>query len=185
MDGDAATRRFFTALPVSGAFRDLCDALPRKGLEGRWITGADLHITIRFLGDIDPARLDDIDTALRRVKRPPFYVDIARLDLFENKSQSILYAKVESTRKLTTLCADITDLLTPLGFDFGTRPFVPHVTLARLNRGSAGAARAFIKKHARTVQGHWQAQKFALMASGPEGEKSSKYSMLREYALNG
>jgi 2'-5' RNA ligase len=128
---DPRTRLFVALpLPVQGA-RLLAD-LPRAGIDGKWSHPDDLHITLRFLGDLAPESLPDIKSALARVRRPPFGVEIAGLGFFDNKRGTVLYARVDSTRKMNALCGDITDALTPLGFDFSLRPFVPHITLARL-----------------------------------------------------
>ena len=176
-----AKTRLFVALPVSDPFRDLAAALPRQGLDARWTHPDDLHITIRFLGDIDPERAGQATEALERVRRPPFHVDIAGLDIFDNRRNTVLYARVESTRKLTALCGDVTDALAPLGLDFGARPFIPHVTLARLN-GQQGLE-SYIRRHAKAVTAHWQAASFALMRSSALDENGRHYNILSEYAL--
>ena len=176
-----AKTRLFVALPVSGQFRDIAAALSRRGLDARWTHPGDLHITIRFLGDVDPERAASVTEALIRVRRPPFYIDIAGLDIFDNRRNAVLYARVESTRKLTALCGDVTDALVPLGFDFGTRPFIPHVTLARL--GGQRGLETYIRRHAKAVTARWQAESFALMRSGPPNEKGIYYNILSEHPL--
>src|SRR5258708_6408999 len=92
---------------------------------------------------------DNPETARLFVALPvrglPLPVEAGGLGVYENRRQAVLHVRVDSTRKLTALCGDITDGLTPLGFDFGARPFVPHITRARL-KDSHGIGQ-YIEKH--------------------------------------
>jgi len=175
------TQRLFVALPVVPSFIKTFEALPRTGFNGRWTHGDDLHITIRFLGDVAEFRVPDIVAALRRVRRPAFHLDIRGLDVFHQDKQDVLYAKVEGMRKLMTLCADITDVLQPLHFDFGMRPYHPHVTLARLS--PTKALGPYIKKYERQVNAHWQVADFALMRSAHPDEKGRHYDIIETFPL--
>ena len=173
--------RLFVALPVPAGFVARLSSLPRKGLDARWNHDDDLHITLRFLGDLPSESTPAIEKALTRVRRPPFYVEVGGLGVFENRRQSVLYVRVDSTRKMTALCGDITDELTPLGFDFGMRPFVPHITLARLN--SSRGLSQYIEKNSENVSGRWEAGSFSLMRSGAADVAGRRYAILSHYPL--
>lgn len=177
----AETIRLFVALDVPGDLRTQLEKLPHKGLDAKWSHGGDFHITIRFLGDIDPARLPAIGEALSRVRRPAFGVEVRGLGQFDNRNQSILHAVVQSTRKMEALCADVTDVLTPLGFDFGPRLFIPHVTVARV-KGRA-ALDDYTARHGRLVAARWQAAAFHLMRSAPPDGAGRRYTVLHTYPL--
>jgi len=178
------TIRLFSALTVPPDLSAQLMALPHKGLDARWTNQDDFHITIRFFGDLDPASMDDIDEALSRVRRAPFGVEVNGLSYFENKRQSILHAALQSTRKLEALCADIGDVLTPLGFDFGTRPFVPHITVARV-QGGRGLA-AYTAHNGRKIAARWRATEFSLMcAAAPHAPTGAHYTVLKRYPLMG
>ena len=173
--------RLFVALAVPPDLREKLSALPHKGLDANWSHPDDYHITIRFLGDLAAERLPVIEQALSRVRRPPFGMEVGGLGVFANKNQSILHAQVPSVRKLETLCADITDVLVPLGFDFGLRPFVPHVTVARV-KGQRGLA-DYIARHGRLVAARWQAAEFHLMRSASPDGVGRRYTVLQTYPL--
>jgi RNA 2',3'-cyclic 3'-phosphodiesterase len=100
---------------------------------------------------------------------------------FDNPRQAVLYAHIDGTRKLNALCGDVTDVLTPLGFDFGIRPFIPHITLARLNdkRGIG----EYIERHDKFAHGQWRAESFSLMRSGGRDSRGRKYTALAQYPL--
>ena len=174
--------RLFTALTVPVDLRAQLAALPHKGLDAKWSHVEDFHITIRFLGDLEPERLPEIEQALSRVRRAPFGAEVQGLGVFENKHQSILHAKVQSVRKMEALCADITDELVPLGFDFGARAFVPHVTLARLKGASRGLD-AYMARHGRAIAARWQVLEFHLMLSASPDEGGRRYTVVHSYPL--
>ncbi len=176
------TVRLFTALPVPDDVKTSIGALSRKGLDGRWTAPDDLHITIRFLGDTEEERVPEIIEALSRVRRSPFHIEGQGLSAFYNKSQTVLYATVESTRKLTALCAEVTDALTPLGFDFGMRPYVPHITVARL-KSPPKKIEHYIKSHSRHLHYNWKATSFSLMQSAPPDEKDRRYRLIHKFPL--
>lgn len=175
--------RLFVALPVPDDVKALIGALSRKGVEGRWIAPDDFHLTIRFLGDIEQERVPDIIKALSRVRRAPFYVEGQGLSAFYNKSQTVLYAAMTSTRKLTALCTEVTDVLTPLGFDFGMRPYVPHLTVARL-KSPPKKVEHYIKSQSSRLHYNWQVTSFSLMQSAPPDEKERRYHTIHSFPLS-
>jgi 2'-5' RNA ligase len=184
LKGGDESGRYFVALPVSSVLTDQFEKLlhTRQGNEfkGRWSYPDDLHITLRFLGYVS-AQLDEIKEALERVKRPPFHIEVRGLNAFYNKKETILYGDVCSTRKLTTLCTDITDLLVPLGFDFGTRHYVPHVTFARIKAGHK--IDKYLKNNGKNINSSWQADKFHLMRSASETGNNKRYEIISSYDL--
>lgn len=173
--------RLFVALAVPATAASDLLKLPRTGIDARWLHPDDLHITLRFLGDLDPDRIPAIRDVLARVRRPPFGVEIGGLGFFDHKKDGVLYARIDSTRKLNALCGDVTDALTPLGFDFGVREFVPHITLARL-KGSRGLRQYIENKGKIHIQG-WQANEFGLMQSGAPDTAGRRYRALAQYPL--
>ena len=176
------TVRLFVALPVPADFAARACDLPHWGaIGGRWNHAGDLHITLRFLGDLPPESVAAIQNALTHVRRPPFHVEVGGLGVFETPRQAVLYARIDSTRKMNALCGDVSDALTPLGFDFGARPFIPHITLARLN--NSRGIHQYIEKYDKFVIGHWQAESFSLMRSGAVNSAGCQYATLARYKL--
>ena len=175
----AALQRLFVALPVPDALAHRAAALPRTLPGARWLDAESLHITLRFLGDVTPEMAEAAGQALSGVRRAPFAVVVAGLGLFEHPDGGVLHARVESVRAVTDLCARITDRLVPLGFDFGARPFVPHVTLARLP--ARADSMKYIKKNEKSFYCQWVAQSFRLVRSGG----ALPYETVAEYGLEG
>ena len=180
--------RLFTALPVPVDVRAMVDSSLRKGVEGLWTHPDDLHITLRFLGDVDACLLPEIIAALKRVRRPVFHVDIAGLGTFAGRRQTILWAGVQSTRKLTALAAKINEVLEPLGFEMPHKPYIPHMTLARLKntqlKNTQGLAR-YRREQETAMRFNWEADSFRLFRSAASAGNQGRYSALECYPLIG
>jgi 2'-5' RNA ligase len=174
--------RLFIALDVPVDLRAQLEKLPRKGLDAKWSHGGDFHITIRFLGDIESARVPEIEEALVKIRSPSFGVEVRGLSHFDNKKQSVLHVAVQSVRRMENLCADVSEALTPLGFDFGSRPFIPHVTVARV-KGRGSALDDYTARHGHLVAARWQAAAFHLMRSAPPDRAGRRYTILHTYPL--
>lgn len=173
--------RLFVALGVPDNASARLSGIPREGISGRWTHPDDLHITLRFLGDLDSAQIPRVTEAIGRVRRPSFGIEIGGLGYFDQKQGAVLYARVDSTRKLNALCGDVTDVLVPLGFDFSMRTFVPHITLARLN--SVRGLSQYIEKQGNFMKTRWEADEFGLMQSGAPDSAGRRYTVLAHYPL--
>lgn len=77
--------RLFIGLALSEEVRLTLRAV-QSGLPGaRWVTPQNIHLTLRFIGDIDPGRAEDIDTALRQILVPAFDLTLSGLGSFNRK----------------------------------------------------------------------------------------------------
>lgn len=171
--------RLFVGLPVPRSYRAAFAKLREKYPSLHWHQPDDLHITLRFLGDVEEAQLSDIQEALGRVRVNNFGVEASGFDVFD-KDSGVLYCPVLSTRKLNNLVAEITDRLTPLGFNFGMRPYVPHITLARA-KNKKDIPQFFVQKPM-PLHGSWQADNFSLYRSSQK-ETGLLYEALSLYPL--
>ncbi|MCB9990129.1 MAG: RNA 2',3'-cyclic phosphodiesterase [Rhodospirillales bacterium] len=175
------TVRLFTALPVPEQAKTILDALPRGVLDARWTHPDDLHITLRFLGDVEAAAVPGIIERLDRVRRSSFHVTLSGLGFFNTAHQTVLWAGVGSTRKITALCAEINEQLEPLGFDMPHKPYIPHMTVARLNKNRS--VEQYCAVHENKVRLDWRASVFHLYCSGDMNENAGRYRVLQSYAL--
>lgn len=157
--------RLFVALDVSDDVRVILTAL-RTELEGaRWTQPEQLHGTLRFLGDTPEDRLADLNTALAAIETPsPLDLRLAGLTAFPSRrSPRVLVARLAPTDALMNLQQRIEDAVQRLGFEAESRPFRPHVTLARLRRADARAVHDWLRAHA--ADATFTADAFHLYAS--------------------
>lgn len=178
-------QRLFIALPVSRELTGVVQALPRGGLDApRWLPADDLHITLRFLGDVDASLIPDLQAVLARIRRPSFELKVSGLGFFDTGREGVLWAVPEGVRKITALAADINEALQGLGFDMPRKPFIPHITLART--ASARGLAAYAEKHGGRIRAGWQVDEFLLYRSGGDPvENASNYSVVARFALAG
>lgn len=102
--------------------------------EGRLaiVDPANLHITLKFLGEVDPAQIEPIVEALRAVRAAPFDLTVGHPVCNPPRRPRVIWCDVTDAGESAALARQVDDLLLPLGFSRENRPFRPHVTLARV-----------------------------------------------------
>ncbi|MFC1981542.1 RNA 2',3'-cyclic phosphodiesterase [Chloroflexota bacterium] len=102
----------------------------------KWVNPNSIHITLKFLGNTGIDRVDGITKAITGAAREisPFHLEVKGLGVFPNlKRVQIVWVGVSGeTDRLGQLQQRIESNLAPLGFAPESRPFRPHLTLARL-----------------------------------------------------
>lgn len=130
--------RLFIALNPSEAEREsiyqATAPLRAAGLPVNWISPASLHLTLKFLGEVDAERLPELTraaaTAAARAK--PIELRIGGIGAFPSFRQPrTLWLGVDATPQLRMLKQDIEWEFAPIGFPRETRAFQPHITLGR------------------------------------------------------
>lgn len=106
-----------------------------------WVPPANLHLTLKFLGDIPAETMPAVRDRLaeRLLGRPAFTMQVRGVGAFPNVDQArVLWVGLtDDGGHLDRLAADMDQWLVDLGFARETRPFRPHVTLGRVREGSA------------------------------------------------
>ncbi len=101
----------------------------------RWSRPENVHLTLKFLGNVDEESLDDLRTALENAcaDHAPFEARLAGLGAFPSARHArILWAGVgEGSERLRSLATDVAAALSSSGFERETRPYEPHLTLGR------------------------------------------------------
>jgi 2'-5' RNA ligase len=102
----------------------------------RWVRPLNIHLTLKFLGDIDSDQVEDITKAIEGASSGfgPFHLGINGLGVFPNPNrvQVIWVGLSGNLDKLDRLQRNIDNALDRLGFPADRRPFSPHLTLARV-----------------------------------------------------
>lgn len=131
--------RLFSALPLAPACVDQLTRLrlrwsaPGDGL--RWSEPEQWHITLRFFGDVDDGQARCLEESLRGLTAPAPELVLGGLDLFAAKG--ILFAFMLPSPALLNLHTEVTAFAAACGAASESRPFQPHVTLAR-SKGRSG-----------------------------------------------
>jgi RNA 2',3'-cyclic 3'-phosphodiesterase len=132
--------RLFVALDLPDEVRtnlvDVVDACKRLAPEGaRWVRPEGIHITLKFIGHIEDARLPEFLGALANMHcDSPIEVDVRGIGFFPNvKRPRVMWCGVTASPSLRRLAEKIESALEPLGIARESREFTPHLTLARIN----------------------------------------------------
>jgi 2'-5' RNA ligase len=129
--------RLFVALDlpdtVRHAISELIAKLQAKSRGTRWIKPEDLHITLKFIGHVPDEKLSPIQTALSSIHTAqPVELHFRGMGFFPNEHRPrAFWCGIAASPNLAELAADIDRALVPLGVEAETRPFTPHLTLAR------------------------------------------------------
>jgi RNA 2',3'-cyclic 3'-phosphodiesterase len=154
-------------------------------------TGADLspvapqniHVTIRFLGDISPAMVDKIHESLKNIKFIPFNIQIKGMGIFPNLNypRVVWAAMTEGTEQLKSIFSQLEPQIRALGFAADQYGFSPHLTIARVRSAKNKQNLAeFITKKAYYEFGTIRAECLRLKRS-QLSPKGPTYSTLREF----
>jgi 2'-5' RNA ligase len=174
--------RLFVALALP---QDVAQGLLalQSGIPGaRWSTRDQLHLTLRFIGDVDGRDANGIDEALASISAPRFTLELKGVGSFGGKNPRALWAGAAANDALIHLQRKIESAVQRLGFPAEERKYTPHVTLARLRGTPAGQVMDYLSDHGLYASQPFEVQQFALYSSRltPNG---SIYVAEREYPL--
>ena len=132
--------RLFVALEIPSAVREnlatLIASMRAITKEPRWVRAENLHVTLKFLGEVAEGKVDAIRSALGQIRSDrPVALEFRGLGFFPNeKHPRVFWADMEASPNLKTLAGDIEGAIEKLGIPREKREFSAHLTLARFER---------------------------------------------------
>ena len=139
--------RSFIALPSSPELQTRLSILQQNLMEEKaavkWDTPDKFHITLKFLGNVDPEKLPQLTDALAKAVSPlaPFPLVYSTVGAFPDLIHpKVIWAGAEPNEALASLQRLVDNVCEQLGFPKETRSFHPHITLGRV-KGSANLNR--------------------------------------------
>ena len=139
----------------------LCTSIPGA----RWVDAGNLHLTLRFIGEVGEDVAADIDEALAGLRARRFTLQLAGTGVFGGNRPRALWVGVERHPDLVSLHAKIEQALIRIGIEPESRKFAPHVTLARLRDPALDMLGAFLAAHAQFRAPPLPVEHFSLIAS--------------------
>jgi RNA 2',3'-cyclic 3'-phosphodiesterase len=158
--------RLFAALRPPPEIReqlfDLMEGVP----SARWQDDEQLHLTLRFIGEVDGRVADDVVAALGTMAHPPVEVALAGVGAFDDRGRvNALWAGVRPHDALARLHRKVDQALVRAGLEPERRAYLPHITVARFSRGDHPDAQAWIARHAGLASPPFVLSHFALYES--------------------
>ena len=174
--------RLFVAIEIPVKVRELLSAL-QGGVPGaRWAAQEQMHLTLRFIGEVDENVAHDIDDALAGIRAPAFALEIAGVGEFGGKNPRALWAGVRANESLLHVQKKIETALQRIGLPAETRKFAPHVTLARLRSAPPDKVVQFLAHNSLFASGSFPVEHFTLFSSHLS-HNGSIYHAERTYRL--
>jgi 2'-5' RNA ligase len=148
----------------------------------RWVGDEQLHLTLRFIGEVERPVANDIAAALDRVRSSNFQLRISGVGKFEKRSGGALWAGVEPKTPVVSLAAKVERALQQVGLEPEYRAFSPHITLARWNRRNSEAVEAFLRRNSDLHSDPFDVDRFVLFESklsrhGPHYEEIAAFAL--------
>lgn len=174
--------RLFTAVELPEQIR-LRLSMLQAGVPGaRWSPRENLHLTLRFIGEVNEATARDIDDVLATIDGKPFTLTLKGVGEFGRKDGRALWAGVDNSEPLRHLAAKIESALQRMGLAAETRKFTPHVTLARLRDTPMTNIQQYLSDYALFDSGPFDVDRFTLFSS-VQTPKGSLYRAENVYPL--
>lgn len=175
--------RLFVGIALPDEVRGVLAGLG-EGLAGaKWVAAETIHLTLRFIGEVDGGTAEDIHVALTQIQAPAFALTLAGIDCFAQGGKvHTLWAGIEKEPLLAHLRDKVESALVRAGLEPERRKFKPHVTLARFKGGGEPRLGAYLERHAQFRCGPFAVDGFTLFRSRLSAA-GAHYEALAEYRL--
>lgn len=181
--------RLFVAIDVPEQVRRRIEAFAQemrgRAPHARWVRVDGIHVTLKFIGEVPPERVNKIRSALAPVRASaPVEMTFHDIGFFPNdRRPRVFWVGIHASPVLPDLAAEIEYRLEPLGIASESRPFRPHLTLARFDHPSEsiGLRKALAEGGARDF-GEAVAREFHLYESRFESG-GARYARLETFVF--
>ena len=137
------------------------------GIPGaRWVDPLQIHLTVRFVGEVNGTTFLDIKAALEQVKFSPFSLTLKGVGHFPPRGKPrVLWVGIEQSQALQSLKKKIDLTLARVGLEPEGRKFSPHITLARLKNSPIQKVANFLAGNGLFNQEPFEVMDFKLYSS--------------------
>ncbi|MBT9446130.1 MAG: RNA 2',3'-cyclic phosphodiesterase [Hyphomonadaceae bacterium] len=179
--------RLFSALDIPDDVADRVRPLLRGVPGAKWRPRENLHVTLRFYGEISEIAADDLDAALGEValKHGQFDIRLKGAGFFGREEPHALWLGLEENAALRALAADCDRAARRLKLPPPEHKFSPHMTVAYLSGAALDRVIAFEKRLALYESETWTVDAFFLLSSRVRRNAPSLYAEEASYPLAG
>lgn len=177
--------RLFVAIDppdeIKQSLAAICFGLPGA----KWVDVSQMHITLKFIGDVDGLVFRETSEALEAVAVEPFEVAVGSLGFFPPRGEpKLLWAGVAGNDRLVQLRNKVEAVLAQAGLKRETRKFAPHVRLAKVKDTPPAKLAGFLTESALFKLPPFKVTEFFLYSSFLSSEKAI-HQVEAAYPLNG
>jgi 2'-5' RNA ligase len=176
--------RLFIAIDLPESVKEqlsrLCCGLPGA----RWVIPEQLHLTLRFIGEVDGGLFLDICEELATVQAKSFTLQLDGLGCFPPRGKPrVVWVGVQPSEQLLVLRNRLESCLVTLGLESEGRKFAPHITLARLKNTPPVKVGRFLENHGLFLSSPFPVEEFSLYSS-VLGRKGATHRLEACYLLD-
>ena len=141
--------RLFAAIDLPDTVKDsiqgICGGLPGA----RWVDLQQLHLTLRFIGEVDNGLFDKIKASLAEITEASFSLTVQGVGFFPPKrTPRVLWVGIQGDGTLARLAGEIEEtLVLKNGIEPERHPFSPHITIARFKEASPAKIADYVTRH--------------------------------------
>ena len=177
--------RLFVAVDPPLGIRErlvaLCCGLPGA----RWVEPEQLHLTLRFIGDVDGSMLRPIQEALVEVRAEAFSLQFEGIGFFPPRGNPrVVWVGIRKNEELLRLHNRIESVLVREGLEPEERKYAPHITLARLKNTPASRIGAYLAQHGLFRTEEFRVNEF-LLYSSVLNSRGARHYIEEGYPLDG
>jgi 2'-5' RNA ligase len=175
--------RLFVGIELPEAVRERLAGLSGGVPGAKWVSPENMHLTLRFIGEVEYGLADDLDAALAKLQSPRFDLTLDGIGFFGKPTAArTLWAGVRKCEALMRLQAKVEIAVQRLGLPAEERKYSPHVTLARLRGVPAARLLRFVEANGHFLAGPLPVEHFVLFSSAL-GSGGSVYTPEADYPL--
>ncbi|MEO5772715.1 MAG: RNA 2',3'-cyclic phosphodiesterase [Sphingomicrobium sp.] len=174
--------RLFVAIRPPDFVRDLLVDAMADSPDLRWVPDDNIHLTLRFIGEVERPLAEDVAAALATLRSPAFHLRISGVGQFARRSGGALWAAVEPRDSVAALAAKVERACVTAGLPAERRAFHSHITLARWNGRATPAVEAFLTRNRALASEPFAVKAFTLFESRLS-RHGAHYEPVAEYAL--
>lgn len=173
--------RLFVAIRPPRGVREHLLAIMGGVQNARWQSDDQLHLTLRFIGEVDRHQARDVAAAVASVRQNLFQIALCGVGSFGRQGKGALWAGVTPHEDLKALHKKLDQSLMRVGIAPETRAYHPHITVARLNR-SAGPVAGFVERWSGLSSVPFDVDSICLYESRL-GSEGASYNVVERYQL--
>mgnify|MGYP001002966827 CR=1 FL=1 len=162
--------RLFSGIELPRLVRERLSVLAAPVQGAKWVAVEDLHLTLRFVGDIERRTADDLAHALAGIELPQLRLRIAGLGTFGGRDQRVIWAGVEDLGgrgDLEELARQNERAARSIGLAPSQRTWKPHVTLARMRGGREQEVARLLGDYGAFATEPFTVERFVLFSARP------------------
>ena len=165
--------RLFVGIELPGELRRRMTLIQTGVERTKWVPEDNLHLTVRFIGEVSGDVAADAAEALGTVHAPPFPLIVEGAGHFESgRRVRALWLGVERSAALLALRDRIESALVRAGLEPERRKYKPHITIARLNNRSPGLVRTWLSANTMFRAVPFTVESFTLFSSHLSRDKA-------------